>query len=190
MVRKSNKGAQNGVRHERWPCTTGRPVLLQSSNGPLQSRSPRAQSSRNGEPRGRSFCKKAGGSVRKSSKSQSVSEGSGRFSSNLHFSVHDVFSTGLGVGYWSNLLGLIIRILPLWSHLAEAARQGGSAQVITVDEPGRLRIETAAGRPFCEVRIQKGHVGVYLLAVVHLGLSGCGTPSHRAWHTTVSLGAC
>ena len=59
--------------------------------------------------------------------------------------------------------------LPLWSHLAEAARQGGSAQVITVDEPGRLRIETAAGRPFCEVRIQKGHVGVYLLAVVHLG---------------------
>ena len=49
--------------------------------------------------------------------------------------------------------------LPLWSDLAEAARRGGSEQVITVDEPGRLRLETAAGRPFCDVRIQKGHVG-------------------------------
>ena len=71
--------------------------------------------------------------------------------------------------------------LPLWSHLAEAARRGGSKQVITVDEPGRLRLETAAGRPFCEVRIQKGHVGVYLLAVVHLGLS---LPSELEHHRT------
>jgi len=61
-------------------------------------------------------------------------------------------------------------LLPTWAALADAARRAGTGQAVTVDEPGRLRLETLRGRPFCEVRVQKGHVGVYLLAVVHLGL--------------------
>jgi len=61
-------------------------------------------------------------------------------------------------------------LLPTWAALADAARRAGVGQAVTVDEPGRLRLEALQGRPFCEVRVLKGHVGVYLLAVVHLGL--------------------
>jgi len=61
-------------------------------------------------------------------------------------------------------------LLPTWAALADAARRAGVGQAVTVDEPGRLRLETLQGRSFCEVRVLKGHVGVYLLAVVHLGL--------------------
>ena len=61
-------------------------------------------------------------------------------------------------------------LLPTWAALADAARRAGTGQAVTVDEPGRLRLETLQGRPFCELRAQKGHVGGYLLAVVHLGL--------------------
>jgi len=61
-------------------------------------------------------------------------------------------------------------LLPTWAALADAARRAGVGQAMTVDEPGRLRLETLRGRPFCEVRVKKGHVGVYLLVVVHLSL--------------------
>jgi len=60
--------------------------------------------------------------------------------------------------------------LGLWSELAETIRRAGHEQTTTVDEPGRLRLETARRRPFCEARVQKGHVGVYIIALIHLGL--------------------
>ena len=39
--------------------------------------------------------------------------------------------------------------------------------MIEIDEPGDFRVETKAGRPFVSVRIQKRHVGLYLLPLYY-----------------------
>ena len=55
----------------------------------------------------------------------------------------------------------------LWARLAEIVRDGSAGLPVVVDEPGDLRIETEAGRPFASVRIQLHHVGVYLLPLYY-----------------------
>ena len=55
----------------------------------------------------------------------------------------------------------------LWARLAEIVREESTGLPVTVDEPGDLRIETEAGRPFASVRIQLRHVGVYLLPLYY-----------------------
>ena len=55
----------------------------------------------------------------------------------------------------------------LWAKLAAIIRENSTGLPITVDEPGALRIETKAGRPFASVRIQLHHVGVYLLPLYY-----------------------
>ena len=55
----------------------------------------------------------------------------------------------------------------LWARLAEIVRDESTGLPVTVDEPGDLRIETEAGRPFASVRIQLHHVGVYLLPLYY-----------------------
>lgn len=55
----------------------------------------------------------------------------------------------------------------LWARLAEIVREGSAGLPVVVDEPGDLRIETEAGRPFASVRIQLHHVGVYLLPLYY-----------------------
>jgi len=55
----------------------------------------------------------------------------------------------------------------LWARLAEIVRDESTGLPVTVDEPGDLRIETEAGRPFAIVKIQLHHVGVYLLPLYY-----------------------
>ena len=55
----------------------------------------------------------------------------------------------------------------LWHALSTIAREKTTGLEIVIDEPGDLRIETETGRPFVSVRIQKGHVGLYLLPLYY-----------------------
>ena len=55
----------------------------------------------------------------------------------------------------------------LWAKLADIIRENSTGLPITVDEPGDLRSETKAGRPFASGRIQLHHVGVYLLPLYY-----------------------
>jgi len=55
----------------------------------------------------------------------------------------------------------------LWTRLADIVRENCAGLPVIVDEPGNLRIETEAGRPFATVRIQLHHVGLYLLPLYY-----------------------
>jgi|TARA_B100000959_G_scaffold246032_1_gene271159 hypothetical protein len=55
----------------------------------------------------------------------------------------------------------------LWDMISRIVRGCAKDLVVTVDEPGDLRVETKRGRPFVSVRIQRDHVGVYLLALYY-----------------------
>ncbi len=55
----------------------------------------------------------------------------------------------------------------LWARLAEIVRDVSGDLPVVIDEPGDLRLETESGRPFASVRIQRGHVGLYLLPVYY-----------------------
>jgi hypothetical protein len=55
----------------------------------------------------------------------------------------------------------------LWAKLARIVRGCSTGLSVIVDEPGHLRIESRSGRPFVNVRIQRNHVGVYLLPMYY-----------------------
>ena len=55
----------------------------------------------------------------------------------------------------------------LWHNLSSLIRELTEELVIEIDEPGDFRVETKAGRPFVSVRIQKRHVGLYLLPLYY-----------------------
>ena len=55
----------------------------------------------------------------------------------------------------------------LWHNLSSLIRGLTEELVIAIDEPGDFRVETKTGRPFVSVRIQKGHVGLYLLPLYY-----------------------
>jgi len=58
--------------------------------------------------------------------------------------------------------------LYLWDELCKIVRKCcANNLIIVVDEPGDLFIETQNGRPFVRVRIQRKHVGVYLLPMYY-----------------------
>jgi hypothetical protein len=59
------------------------------------------------------------------------------------------------------------KLIFLWSELAEVVRTNCSTLNLVCDEPGDLRIETMQGRPFVTVRIQKEHVGLYVLPLYY-----------------------
>ena len=59
------------------------------------------------------------------------------------------------------------RLIFLWSELAGIVRTICSTMNLVCDEPGNLRIETMHGRPFVTVRIQKEHVGLYVLPLYY-----------------------
>ena len=55
----------------------------------------------------------------------------------------------------------------LWARLAGVVRGCSAGLSVIVDEPGHLRIEARSGRPFVNVRIQRSHVGIYLLPMYY-----------------------
>jgi|TARA_B100000959_G_scaffold245061_1_gene269418 hypothetical protein len=58
-------------------------------------------------------------------------------------------------------------LLFLWARLSEIVRGCTGGLEVVVDEPGDLRVETDKGRPFVSVRIQRNHVGLYLLPLYY-----------------------
>ena len=69
----------------------------------------------------------------------------------------------------------------LWSELAEIVKFQCSTLKLVRDEPGDLRIETLQGRPFVTVRIQREHVGLYLLPLYyHTHILPSALQSHKS----------
>jgi hypothetical protein len=58
-------------------------------------------------------------------------------------------------------------LLFLWAKLSTIIQEASIGMPVIMYEPGDLRIETGAGRPFATVRIQRSHVGVYLLPLYY-----------------------
>ena len=54
-----------------------------------------------------------------------------------------------------------------WHAVATIVRDYSQDQEIVIDEPGDLFVKTRNGRPFARVRIQKKHVGLYLLPMYY-----------------------
>ena len=83
-------------------------------------------------------------------------------------------------------------LLFTWAGLQELLRPQVAELVCTTDEPGDWRVETSTGRPFLTLRIQKHHVGLYLLpmyyhpevrpAALNRYLSGKSTFRFKAHH--------
>ena len=83
-------------------------------------------------------------------------------------------------------------LLYTWAGLQELLRPQVAELVCTTDEPGDWRVETPTGRPFLTLRIQKHHVGLYLLpmyyhpevrpAALNRYLSGKSTFRFKAHH--------
>lgn len=55
----------------------------------------------------------------------------------------------------------------LWARLSKIVQNCTKELVVVVDEPGDLRVETSSGRSFVSVRIQRNHVGIYLLPLYY-----------------------
>ena len=55
----------------------------------------------------------------------------------------------------------------LWARLSKIVQDCTRELEVVVDEPGDLRVETSSGRPFVSVRIQRNHVGIYLLPLYY-----------------------
>jgi len=58
-------------------------------------------------------------------------------------------------------------LLSLWIELKQLIEPLCEGLPIITDEPGDWRVETTTGRPFLTLRIQKSHVGLYLLAMYY-----------------------
>ena len=55
----------------------------------------------------------------------------------------------------------------LWHKLSTIVKDCSKDLEIAIDEPGDLFVKTGKGRPFARVRIQKKHVGIYLLPMYY-----------------------
>jgi len=55
----------------------------------------------------------------------------------------------------------------LWSSIRTALLPAVEGLVTVTDEPGDWRVETHEGRPFLTLRIQRRHVGLYLLPMYY-----------------------
>jgi len=55
----------------------------------------------------------------------------------------------------------------LWDKLSTIVKDCSKGLEIAIDEPGDLFVKTGKGRPFARVRIQKKHVGIYLLPMYY-----------------------
>jgi len=55
----------------------------------------------------------------------------------------------------------------LWDTLSTIVKDCSKGLEIAIDEPGDLFVKTRKGRPFARVRIQKKHVGIYLLPMYY-----------------------
>ena len=55
----------------------------------------------------------------------------------------------------------------LWDKLSTIVKDCSEGLEIAIDEPGDLFVKTVKGRPFARVRIQKKHVGIYLLPMYY-----------------------
>ena len=58
-------------------------------------------------------------------------------------------------------------LLFMWASLQALLRPYVVELVCRTDEPGDWRVETPEGRPFLTLRIQKRHVGLYLLPMYY-----------------------
>jgi hypothetical protein len=80
------------------------------------------------------------------------------------------------------------RLIFLWSELAEIVRINCSTLNLVCDEPGDLRIETMQRRPFVTVRIQKEHVGLYVLPLYyHSDILPLALHSHKSGKSTLKF---
>ena len=80
------------------------------------------------------------------------------------------------------------RLIFLWSQLAEVVKSHCSTLKIVCDEPGDLRIETIQGRPFVTVRIQKEHVGLYILPLYyHPDILPLALQQHKSGKSTLKF---
>ena len=80
------------------------------------------------------------------------------------------------------------RLIFLWSELAEVVRTNCSTRKRVCDEPGDLRIETMQGRPFVTVRIQKEHVGLYVLPLYyHPDILPLALQPHKSGKSTLKF---
>ena len=80
------------------------------------------------------------------------------------------------------------RLIFLWSELAEVVRINCSTLNLVCDEPGDLRIETMHGRPFVTVRIQKKHVGLYVLPLYyHSDILPLALQPHKSGKSTLKF---
>ena len=59
------------------------------------------------------------------------------------------------------------RLFSLWIELKQFIEPQCEGLPIITDEPGDWRVETTTGRPFLTLRIQKSHVGLYLLPMYY-----------------------
>ena len=59
------------------------------------------------------------------------------------------------------------RLFSLWIELKQFIEPQCEGLTIITDEPGDWRVETTTGRPFLTLRIQKSHVGLYLLPMYY-----------------------
>jgi len=55
----------------------------------------------------------------------------------------------------------------LWARLAKIVQGSTEELEVVVNEPGDLRVVTSSGRSFVSVRVQRKHVGVYLLPLYY-----------------------
>ena len=62
---------------------------------------------------------------------------------------------------------LVIFWHALWTQIAEIVQEYSRDLLIITNVSGDLRIETKDGRPFVRVRVQRKHVGVYLLPLYY-----------------------
>ena len=80
------------------------------------------------------------------------------------------------------------RLIFLWSELAEIVKTQCSTLNLVYDEPGDLRIETIQGRPFITVRIQKEHVGLYVLPLYyHPDILPLALQPHKSGKSTLKF---
>ena len=55
----------------------------------------------------------------------------------------------------------------LWDKLSTIVKDCSKSLEIAIDEPGDLFVKTGKCRPFARVKIQKKHVGIYLLPMYY-----------------------
>ena len=58
-------------------------------------------------------------------------------------------------------------LLSCWIEAKQIIQPLCDGLPVIIDEPGDWRIETPSGRPFISLRIQKSHVGLYLLPMYY-----------------------